>query len=817
MEKTAAKPVQKHKPTIKFLSSCILATVITITILETSEDIRLSWGIVSIGICYALWHVIRQGHKWWERKGSQTARHERFLKLLAGIMGFFLATGCALFLKAFQYETEPGNGQSLFVNAEYLLRSLACSLDLFMLDIDCNVLDAIKEHAMLKGFISVQAILSFSCTVAVLISLVYARIMAYMKLHKLTKIDNEHNHIYLFFNMNEPSRLLAKSIKEKEGEQAVIIIVENCKIDEEDRGGWNSIVGLVTNRKQTFVNAEELDARITFTESRLCDIKTEQMQAPDIFSEMNLMKICELIRKLDSANGAELHVFFMSEDEDENVHSLAALASDKTINDLNGKIKQRFYCHARRNGLNRVVEDIAVKRGMEVRIIDSSYIAIELLKTNDLYHPVRLVDIDKKNPGTVSSEFNSMIVGFDEVGQDAMRFIYEFGAFVDNTSTDDNVKRSPFRCTVIDLQMKQLSGMFEAFAPAAMNNKNSDGTPLIRMIECDCKSGEFYNDILKPECGKLNYVVVAVGDDELGMQCAIRIFNYVRRCREDLRHFRIFVRSYNADKEAYMKQIAAHYNEGYNTDCTACRKGEYRTEQIIIPFGQIELIYSYDMVINEELTLKGKRFQEGYARMKNDPELWDIRRDILLGAKRYEKDMSGNKYAVDVPMGERSISINNIRSLRRKESQDLANALHAGTKIYLLRRTLGEDYDWNDFIYRYFDGEGNKPLCEGHYDRTIYPGLTQMENRTILNLARLEHLRWNASHEMLGYEQAEHGLHCCDERKKQHNCLRPWHELDEEAKIVTKTEKWDADYKSFDFGVVDNTLLLYKDMLLSQL
>ncbi len=786
---------QKSRIPLSALLKGIFLALCIIVLLELCSNIALSWTIISIAACYALWHVVNQGRNWWLGRDCKIAQRERFLKLLASLMGLFLTTGSILFLLAFQHEQNMMWETYQFVNAEYLLRSIVCSLDLFMLDIDSNVLDTINDQRFLKGLISVQAILSFACTVAVFISLVYARMMAYIKLHKQTTIDNEHNHLFLFFGLNEPSRQLAKSIKDKEGERAQIIIVENSRIDEEDHGGWNSIVGLFAHRKQAFSDVEELDARITFTESRLCDIDKDQTQQFDVLGEMNLRKLREYIQKLGSVKDGKLHVFFLSENEDENIHSLSVLALDKTINTLkNQKTTQRFYCHARRNGLNKVIEDIVVKQGLEVHTIDSSHLSVELLKVNELYHPVQLVEINKENPTTVASEFHSLIVGFDEAGQDALRFLYEFGAFVDNKSTTGEVKRSPFYCTAVDLRMKQLSGVFRAFTPAVMKQVNSDGKALLRLEEYDCQSGEFYEKILKPTLTKLNYVVIAVGDDELNMTCAIRIFNYVRRSREDLRHFRIFVRSYRSDKEAYMQNIADHYNEGYNTDCDTDRKKEYKTAQIIIPFGQTEKIYSYDMIVNEELTKKGKMFQESYARMRGE-DLWDNRRTKLLSSK---------------------ISLNAIRRLRRQESQDLANALHAGTKLYLLRQTQPDEYDWKSFLYRYFEEDGKKPKCEGSRALITYPNLSNIENKAIFNLACLEHLRWNASHEMLGYERAGNNLHRCDERTRQHNCLRPWQELDEES-IAASTEGWDADYKLFDFGVVDNTLLLHKEKLLTPL
>ena len=131
-----------------------------------------------------------------------------------------------------------------------------------------------------------------------------------------------------------------------------------------------------------------------------------------------------------------------------------------------------------------------------------------------------------------------------------------------------------------------------------------------------------------------------------------------------------------------------------------------------------------------------------------------------------------------------------------------------------MQESKGADYDWSDFINRYFDND-NMPLCEGSYDKIKYPLLTAYENNIILNLARLEHLRWVASHEMLGYTKAHDGLHKCDERTREHNCLRPWQELDAESKAASSPGRT-TDYKRFDFSVVDNSILLNKEKLLGQ-
>lgn len=792
--------IMKHNNQNNIFPQSILGIIILGVVLSVLfiDNIYIIWVMLGILGIDALCLTILNGWRWQSRSQSDIPIRERFIVFFVSLMFLFLITGTMLYMQAFYEESQSGQQDGResysFLNAEYLLRSLACSFQLFTGNIDSNVVDGIKERPVLKGLISLQAFLSSCCTVAILLSLAYARVWAYYKLHRKTKIDSTHNHLYVFFGMNDPSRLLASSIKEREGEKAVIIFVENRIQGDDSQDGWNSVVGLFTHRCQTFKDADALDARVTFTEIRLSEIDRDNLVVSDIFGQINLIKLRDLIQKLSkNITDAQLHIFFLSEAEDDNIRALSVLALDSTIVQTKASVKQRFYCHARRNGLNRIVEDIAFKQGLDVRTIDSSYLAVELLKADKMNHPVRFVDVDDKNPTTVKSKFNSLIIGFDEVGRDALKFLYEFGAFVDCNAQSDNEQRSPFYCVAIDKRMSEIEGSFTSFTPAVMNQRNIDVSPLVELKTCDCLSSDFYQNILTSDfCETVNYIVIAVGDDELGMTLAIRILNYVRRVRPHLHKLRIYVRSYRSDKEAYMNKIATYYNVGYNNGVKDVR---YKNDAVIQLFGQSKDIYTYDMVVNEQLTQKGRKYQESYARLRGE-SLWDARR-----TKEQEKG-----------------AIDNIRSLRRKELQDLGNALHADTKIYLLkeaiRMNMGDDYDWNDFFSRYFDDE-NRPQSEGSYDKIKYPLLSNLENRIILNLARLEHLRWIASHEMLGYTRANPKLHSCDERTREHNCLRPWQELDEESRIVTKTEGRDCDYKLCDFSVVDNSILLNRDSFIS--
>ena len=284
-----------------------MAAVVVLACLLLTDWWAVSGLIVLLAILYGAKLTWKYGQTWQQKRHCKAAQKERFFLFLVSLMILFLGTGTALFLWAF-HTIGSEDSSHRFVNAEYLFRSLVCSFQLFTANIDSNVVDAVGSHKYIKGLISVQAVLSFACTLAVLISLAYVRMKAYLKLHRQTKISNDHNHLYVFFGMNEPSRLLAKSIRDKEKDRALIVFVENSQMDDDDKSGWNNIVGLFTHRRQTFSEAEDLNARVTFTETKLCDVEvgTNGTSTTDVLDEINLLKLKELIHELYRENAVVL-------------------------------------------------------------------------------------------------------------------------------------------------------------------------------------------------------------------------------------------------------------------------------------------------------------------------------------------------------------------------------------------------------------------------------------------------------------------------------------------------------------------------------
>lgn len=778
----------------------LFITIVLIILLISVSDNFGMWltvGLLISGELLILYSIISQLKNNLIKPAYRLYAKDFYLKILAKLMGFFLILGTLLYLYVFYTIGHDADITKLlghrvqFSNAEYLLRSFICSLDLFMLDVDSNILDRLDGHAALKGWLAIQAVFSFSCTVAMLVGLVYSRLLAYYKLHYATKINNSKNHLYLFFGNNEPSELLIKDIVKKDP-KAVAIIIDVANVKEDDTNEWEGIVGLITHKQRVFNTADKVGAHVIIASQQLYDIDEEitVREDFDVFAYLGISRLKKFIHKLLQTSGPQLHIFFMGEDEELNIRNIITLAKDSTILSLakNQDLSHRIYCHARYNGPNRVIQDVALKKHLNIKIVDSSHISIELLKLDSKYHPVNVVKTCKDNLATVESPLNTLLVGFGEVGRDAFRFLYEFGAFVNSNNPNF---RSPFECVIVDNNLNTIIGTLMSTMPGVFGHNNLNTN--IRFYNTDYNSQLFNTEIMNVEFMKnINYIIISTDNNDEAIALAARLFNQTRRVREDLSNLRILVRCTDDKKVESIQKIADHYNYGYGE-----KEGKNNPEVIRI-FGQPEKTYTYDLVVSDKLIEEGKLFHEKYRILQEEGPTWDERHKKLT--------------ETGIP------NIEKLRKLRRQESQDMANALHAGTKMILLENAMKELYeendstvDWYSFYLRYFNPDGTTDV-EGSQSNIHYPGLSARENEIILRLAQLEHLRWNAAHELMGYVFNESGNEC-DERTMRHNCLCSWDKLDKQSDMITG---WDCDYKKYDFCVVDTTVALNREKLLDQ-
>ena len=139
--------------------------------------------------------------------------------------------------------------------------------------------------------------------------------------------------------------------------------------------------------------------------------------------------------------------------------------------------------------------------------------------------------------------------------------------------------------------------------------------------------------------------------------------------------------------------------------------------------------------------------------------------------------------------------------------------MHAKTKLRLVSEKESPDTTL-------FKKLSDTIIYENEDKEVLFEQQNKAEAKLCINLARTEHLRWNASHEMMGYLSNDDTG--CNEFDKTHNCLVDWQDLpivtknhnDNEIKKVRESENkrespiyepYYADYQTYDYLVVKTT------------
>lgn len=625
---------------------------------------------------------------------------------------------------------------------------------------------------------------------------------------------------YVFFGYNEQSVHLIESIQQhyeelKSNDFRIIVVRSESEDKEEEREYtvFTRFFDFLSMPRSEMAKLQTLNCFTCSSYANLVNINPENGNTDIIGNRLRLKSLKKLLgeKTLD-----RIHLLFLSDDDNSNIHDVLVMQHDSTLNDFinedaTHKRQLRFYCHARYNSVHRVIEDQDPSDQIIVKVVDSSHINVELLKCEEdsALLPVNFVEIEKD--ATVSSEFNALVVGFSEVGQDSVRFLYEFGAFVKSGGSKDVAVRSTFHLDVVDKNMETLAGSFIANAPAIepsmpfLEDGEKPGA-LITLHEMDCRSVQFYQKLTDEWIQKLNYVVVATDNDELNISLGVRIFKAATRYRKDLKKFCILVRAHN-DDDGHIRGIANLYNrlwrayesapvdsKGRRIHQRVIKKEEVVDNPIIHIFGLDKKTFTYKNIIADDLEQKARDYYEKYNKTVNPDEkvkktAWDDRYDNVMQLDEEWIDYAPTYFG--------------IQYLRRSESQDMANSQHEKTKRILADSALGLCH-LKDSIFSQLTRERGST-------EYIWPrGMEEIKEITRIAtvLAQTEHLRWNASHEILGYVPSEEK----DEVRLKHDCLKDWGDLAKNVllKEGLSKEELEEEYnkkrdeiRSYDFNVSD--------------
>lgn len=608
--------------------------------------------------------------------------------------------------------------------------------------------------------------------------------------------------VHVFFGDNPNSRLLSEDVSENNPGDMVLRIdyPEDADADV-DASLWSRLLTTFSSKDVSKVEG------ITILKSRrsLSNVTPDDFAKSfglDLKNWLTHNTIAYLLSDDEKANRKELCVL------------LQAISKGGTI--TCGKI----YCHGRRTELDVETEYAYqpekdrkdISNYPEIIFRDSSELAIRslLLSASSVQKSALPVDyvsiaVDEKGKslGYVDSVFKSIIIGLGGTGLEALKFLYEYASFPDKDG-----KRSPFLCRVFDRDISsRLKLYYEELSWATALTTDTEGRGReIEFINEDLDTEGFWS---KFEDGieEVNCIFICLGDDKLNLDVANRILNHHLKGRDTGNRFVIMLRQSNPDDDELLNKTIQSINKK-NNNC-------------IRVFGKAREIWRQDVISDDSLKEKAIRYYSTYqkantypAEFVNEeapklcitPEGWD---SFIWGAsieqkKKIEMDWVSywskktdeQRQEMDVRWFEklrgewdrRDEIIRSGRNLKdrtkslRQRTQDISNVLHASTKLALMPEWMLERA-----------GEISNAIS-GKFFGKFYDGDDKSTESILNSLAIGEHLRWNASHTMLGYNLGEE----TDDLLRTHDCLKDYDDLDKSV-------------QHFDWLVVKTTLRLHAE------
>lgn len=280
-----------------------------------------------------------------------------------------------------------------------------------------------------------------------------------------------------------------------------------------------------------------------------------------------------------------------------------------------------------------------------------------------------------------------------------MKFLYEFGAFPNKEKG-----KAPFSCHIYDNNVDKVVGE----VGLALDSLHSSETTHkeFTLHQCEIGTSYFISDLRKI-IKDFNYIVVCLGSDKLNFETALNIAELA------------IIEGQETDKKLC---IAVKMGTIPNIDNDTLENANSIFGHCLHTFGKLTDIWQMDVISNEKMDKEARKFFDSYTALAL--KLNEVNGYPVESWEEREQKLHSENYK------ERS-------EVRRKIMQDYSNCLHKTTKQILCK---GGDLNAEDIL----------PVNDGRVH------CTGGENCKIFEyLAVCEHLRWEASHLVLGYKAAD--------------------------------------------------------------
>lgn len=686
-----------------------------------------------------------------------------------------------------------------FCDALYTIPSaIISSLGMFFYQDDISELtDTAKTNSI---FMACYSLAHFFA--AVIMSFVVLRLLG-MRIVYWFRLKNCHpKRLYVFWGISPQAMTLAESIHDEsknKGRGVGDIVFVNTVEEEREENNAFRLLDIIRTKGSIDEKADEMGAMLVncyedIADSRVC--KGDSLDG----AVRRGARLNYLAKAL--AKACELHLFFLSDNEDRNINSasnvIKIIEAECNKDPQRHKRRTHVYCHAHHSAKTQEMDfhDI-VKFDTEpmVHVIDSSALAVANLKKNVEDCPVSFVEIDKET-ATVKSDFRALIIGFGETGEETLKFLYEFGAFV-----DDKGEKTPFHCTVIDEKASRLEGDFYTKAPALTNltDIKIDKVVIekqIRFKECPIGSKAYWDVVRKEIEDGLNYVMVSVGDDNTGLNAAVDICRQAAMWRKET----------DGKLNIYIRCSRQENYERIHSSVMKKRKYYAESNITLKVFGDFGDVFNYKTIVDDTVLKDAKRYNWEYSKTCSGKENPNPAKVPTCSEMR-GMDLCWIEQ-LKLIRTQRKPTIWNIEDSIRRRDQNMSNVFHIDTKMYILDK-VGMDVDYwrGKDLDKVLERQDDKDNNGKEYKTPYYIHLPDKEKLMLTNIARLEHERWMAASRMQGWQSTENSTEEKDERQKLHNDMRSWDTLRSEGAERLKTQ-------AYDCAVVDTTIkIMIEDII----
>lgn len=736
------------------------------TIFGCSHSSLADWVMTTCNCLTALF-VILAIFVLWKRKSLRK-------RIISHLMPCALAVfvlGVVLYFVGFWHEGTANNWLAC------AFRSITASMEMFVSESELiEVQEACKNDMLYMLLFATTHFLAICISAAFILHILGIRAISYLKM-RMTWWKQERD-LYVFLDLSQESLNLAKDIyntRKCDNRFRIVFVKTPMEESHLERFSFSHILSFADSRNETIEELMGINALLTYSRKSI----TIGMDERAWKETVGLNNLRRYIKKCTG----KIHFFCLSPNEENNINTAVALSKRYE------KSKDACVVICRANH-DSITESFA---NPNLKFVDSANLAVMELKKDVAYQPVSFVRPDTKT-GVATKPFRSIIIGFGETGFEVFRFLYEFSSFVGK-----DAEENPFYCDIIDPKAQQIENSLYLHCPTVEEKeekeKNANVPPRSHFITFHSGTVESNRRLIVEQIETTDYIVVCTDNEKENLSIGITLLNLAYKYRPYSEKLAIFIGINDNREYKKAQEIAKFYNE-----CGRKDKEGHLYEFTIIPFGAKQQLFTYKNIIEDDILNKAKDFYFEYQKTSN-----------LLGAdKAYDcaadKDTEwndrrkGKKLNVDKGLW-------NKNELTQKEAQDMANAWHIQTKLYL----VGACCYCKDNEYKCVAKERHAQLygciefvtqkllvrmeearkCEEDFKKSHEFILEQVavyehehnipagEYQTLFeNLAKCEHLRWNASNRLLGYRtfdeaqgNEKHYL------KKTHACMVPYEEL----------------------------------------